>query len=518
MMIKKNNRHNSAHEIRRHAQEQARDKMVLTTEKIKELSPEAIQVIIHELVVHQIEIEMQNAELQAIQEEMDLSRARYIDLYDLAPVAYCTLSEKGRILEANLTAATLLAADRNVLVKHPITRFIRKEDQDIYYFHRKLLFETGQPQACELRMTTADGKAFWARLEAAAAKGPDGQSQCRVMISDISGRKLSEAALLESEKRFSTLAESAPAGIYLCDCKGRCQYVNPRWCEMAGMRFEEALGDGWAKGLHPEDRDFVFSNWRRMVASGGNWGIEYRFQTPTGKVTWVHGLSAPQRDAQGKIVAFIGFNADITDRKQAELRLRQSEEKFRILFESSKDAGYISTREGIVVDANPSFLEMFGFQTEALPDLRIQELYVNPGDRLEFIKEVEKNGFAKDFLTALQDKNGRQMDCLITATVRRSVDGGIEGYQGIIRDVTENRQKQTEREHLIAELQGALETVRKLSGLLPICSYCKKIRDDSGYWNQIETYIREHSEAEFSHGICRECADKHFPGMHLYDD
>jgi len=75
-----------------------------------------------------------------------------------------------------------------------------------------------------------------------------------------------------------------------------------------------------------------------------------------------------------------------------------------------------------------------------------------------------------------------------------------------------------QRERLILDLQEALAKVKTLSGLLPICSYCKKIRDDKGYWNQIESYIRDHSEAEFSHSICRECAKKYYPDMDLYDE
>jgi hypothetical protein len=93
-----------------------------------------------------------------------------------------------------------------------------------------------------------------------------------------------------------------------------------------------------------------------------------------------------------------------------------------------------------------------------------------------------------------------------------------KGYQGIIRDVTDNKRKQIERERLILELQEALAEVKTLSGLLPICSHCKKIRDDKGYWTQLESYIHQHSEAVFSHGICQKCAQKYYPDLDIYDD
>ena len=105
---------------------------------------------------------------------------------------------KGLILEANLTAATLLGVARGALVKQPISRFILNEDQDIYYLHRKQLFETGEPQACELRMVRQDGTAFWARLESTAVQDANDASMCRVVLSDITESKRIEEALRES--------------------------------------------------------------------------------------------------------------------------------------------------------------------------------------------------------------------------------------------------------------------------------------------------------------------------------
>jgi hypothetical protein len=78
----------------------------------------------------------------------------------------------------------------------------------------------------------------------------------------------------------------------------------------------------------------------------------------------------------------------------------------------------------------------------------------------------------------------------------------------IIRDITERRKVETEREQLVTQLQDALATVKTLRGLLPICAWCKKIRDDKGYWNKVEEFVAEHTEAEFTHGICPDCAEK----------
>jgi PAS domain S-box-containing protein len=85
-------------------------------------------------------------------------------------------------------------------------------------------------------------------------------------------------------------------------------------------------------------------------------------------------------------------------------------------------------------------------------------------------------------------------------------------------DITERKKEEEERESLIADLQNALSKIKTLSGLLPICSYCKKIRDDKGYWQEVEAYIRKYSEAKFSHSICQECAKKHYPDFDIYED
>jgi PAS domain S-box-containing protein len=146
-------------------------------ENLEVLSPEAARRALHELRVHQIELEMQNEELRRSQEALESSRARYFDLYDLAPVSYFTLSEKGLILEANLTAAGLLGVARGALVTQPLSLFILSEDQDIYYLHCKQLTKTRAPQGFELRMAKKDGAPFWAWVEATVAQDADGAAR-----------------------------------------------------------------------------------------------------------------------------------------------------------------------------------------------------------------------------------------------------------------------------------------------------------------------------------------------------
>ncbi|MFH2058356.1 MAG: ATP-binding protein [Pseudomonadota bacterium] len=182
--------------LRRQAEMLVREKVLLekaSLESIDTLSQDQIRQILQELRVHQIELEMQNEELRLAQEALDVSRARYQDLYDFAPVGYITLSEQGFILEANLTAAAMLDTTRSKLIKQPFSGFILKQDQEIYYLHRKLLFESKEPQECELRMINTDGQVFWAHLTAIVAQRDTGPA-CRIVISNITERKQSEEA------------------------------------------------------------------------------------------------------------------------------------------------------------------------------------------------------------------------------------------------------------------------------------------------------------------------------------
>jgi PAS domain S-box-containing protein len=135
-----------------------------------------------DLRTHQIELEMQNEELRWKQEELETLRAKYFDLYDLAPVGYLTISEEGLILEANLYAASLLGVDRSAMVKQPISSYIFKDDQDIYYLHRKKLIETGEPQTCELRIIKKNETIFKAYLQFTAAQNDNGEPACRVVV------------------------------------------------------------------------------------------------------------------------------------------------------------------------------------------------------------------------------------------------------------------------------------------------------------------------------------------------
>jgi two-component system, cell cycle sensor histidine kinase and response regulator CckA len=174
------------------------------------LSPEETRLL-HDLQVHQIELEIQNEELRRAEAALEASRARYFDLYDLAPVGYVTIGAGDRVLEANLTAARLLGLTRGTLVGAPFTRFVEFDDRDAYYLHRRHLFTTRLPQVAVLRMRGDDHVTRWMRLEAATVPAADGMlDMCRMVLSDITAeRQLEEArARFEREMQHAQKAES----------------------------------------------------------------------------------------------------------------------------------------------------------------------------------------------------------------------------------------------------------------------------------------------------------------------
>ena len=164
----------------------------------RKLSEEQLLKQFEEIQVFKTELEMQNDELLRSQEKLETSRARYSSLYDFAPVGYLTIDENGMITEANLTATTMLGVARTLLINRPKTQFIFREDQDVYYLHRKKIFATGMLQSWEMRMVRADGSHFWAHLQGVDSH----EGEYWIAFIDITRRKDAEDALKEANQRL----------------------------------------------------------------------------------------------------------------------------------------------------------------------------------------------------------------------------------------------------------------------------------------------------------------------------
>ena len=171
------------------------------SDDLSKFSPEDMKHLVHELRVHQVELKMQNEELRRVQDELEKARDRYSHLYDFAPAGYFTVNEKGIVTDANLTAATLLQLERSYLMGSPFSHFILKEDQDIFYRHRRQLMDTQKPQSCRLRMVKKDASTFYASLECIVIENGDGHpKEIRAVVIDITEQKNLENQLRQAQK------------------------------------------------------------------------------------------------------------------------------------------------------------------------------------------------------------------------------------------------------------------------------------------------------------------------------
>jgi PAS domain S-box-containing protein len=190
--------------------------------------------LVHELRVHQIELEMQNEELRRTQSELIASRARFRDLYDTAPVGYLTLDEGGVILDANFTATDLLGVPRAGLTGWPMFRFILPEDKDTFYLMRRSVVAPGVPQVCDVRMVKSDGRTFWANVVAVRPTVGGDHATLRVALTDATVRIEAELALRERELQLRLALQGGDLGLWDSDTVTRRLVVNDRFLTMLG--------------------------------------------------------------------------------------------------------------------------------------------------------------------------------------------------------------------------------------------------------------------------------------------
>ena len=209
---------------------------------------------------------------------------------------------------------------------------------------------------------------------------------------------------------------------------------------------------------------------------------------------------------------------DITERKKMEAALQVSETRYRRLFETAQDGILILDADtGEIFDINPFLVELLGYPHEALLGKRLWEIGAFrdiEASKVAFL-ELQSKGYVRYEDLPLETRDERHIDVEFVSNVYFVNHKRV--IQCNIRDITLRKRIEQERRKLTLDLQDALAKIKRLRGLLPICASCKKIRDDKGYWNKLEDYISEHSEAEFTHGVCPDCMKKLY-GVVLEED
>jgi len=199
------------------------------------------------------------------------------------------------------------------------------------------------------------------------------------------------------------------------------------------------------------------------------------------------------------------------ERKRGE----QAHARLAAIFESSQDAIIGMTLDGAIVSWNPAAERIFGYKLEEVSGRSISMFA--PGDapdEMPLILEWLKRGDPiKDFETVRRTKDGRLVQLAVSVSPVKSSNGKTVAASIIARDIEERVRGEKERDILLRQLQASLAEVQMLTGLLPICASCKKVRDDQGYWTQVEIYVHDRTNAEFTHGICPECVKKYQESM-----
>jgi len=361
------------------------EKRVRDFSMVSEVLPD--KNLLHELQVHQIELEMQNETLQQAQLALEESNERYKDLYDFAPVGYLTLNEKGLIVESNLTAASLLGVERTKLSGNSFSRYIYEQDivQWRQFFREILQDET--PKLTELMLKRSDGHQLYAGFE-----GRYVASGCvRITFSDTTQRRLAELALAESREQLSLFVEYAPSAIAMFDTNMRYIAYSRRWITDYGL-----AGKGDLTGLsHYEVFPDLPERWREIHRSCLSGAIEKceedSFPRANGTVDWVRWEIHPWRHGNGAVAGIVVFSEVITERVLAEQLLRESEERFRAIFEGALDG--IILLDPVTcrfISANPAFCKAIGCKQDELTNFTVQDIHP-PEDVAWIVEDIQRH-------------------------------------------------------------------------------------------------------------------------------
>ena len=299
---------------------------------LRQMSPDDVLNLAHELQVHQVELEMQNEELRQAQETITETGNRYADLYDFAPVGYVTLDPQGLILEVNLTGAGLLGASRELLLRTPFILFVAPGDRPAFHAYLRRLPAGGAPQSCELELSPQQGLSAAVSLESLAmVEAGDKVIQYRMAITDVTRRRNAEDALRRSEEKFRLLYEQAPLGYQSLDEDGIIREVNQAWLDILGYSRHEVIGRWFGDFLPPG----YFEQFPERFACSEDfrevYNLDFEMVRKDGARITVSFSGRIAVDDQGRFVRTYCMFQDMTARKQAEEEIIRKNDQLRAL-------------------------------------------------------------------------------------------------------------------------------------------------------------------------------------------
>ncbi|MBA4418219.1 MAG: hypothetical protein C0392_09970, partial [Syntrophus sp. (in: bacteria)] len=324
---------------------------------------------------------------------------------------------------------------------------------------------------------------------------------------DITDRKKAEEAVKESEETLRSLINATSEALLLTDPEGTILVANETVAKRFNKSVRELIGACQYDFLPPNVAKKRKEQYDKVVCTGEPVRFEDNRRGRTYETS-----AFPVSDEGGKVSKIAIFAVDLTERKHMEEALREAEKKFRDLTEKSIVGIYL-IQDRVFKYVNEKFTEMLGYTVDEVLYKMGPKDVVFPDDfpmveenmNRRISGEMKSNHY--EFRVIAKNRDIINVEVYST----RTTYNGKPSIIGTFLNITDRKQTENDRERLILELKKALSQVKTLSGFLPICASCKKIRNDKGYWEQIEVYIRDHSEADFSHGICPECAQKLYP-------
>jgi PAS domain S-box-containing protein len=350
----------------------------------EKLSAAKARRLVHELRVHELELEMQNEELRRAHDVLEESRSKYSDLYDFAPVGYLTLDPKGRILEANLTACAQLGVERSFLMDKPLYVHVAADEGGRFFRHLRTVFEDETRQSIELRLKTAKGENFHALLNSVLRRDAPGRALCRTSFIDITKRRQAEEQLRESEEKYRTLFTKMLNGFsynrIILDEDGRPANfmfleVNDAFERHTGLKREDVVGKTLTEVL-PGIRGAGF-DWIGELGKVALTGNELRTEQYAEHLGRWYAVSAfsPKRGYFNVVFE------DVTERKEAEEQLRALLREKEILL---KELNHRVKNNMHVVSS------LLALQSAALSDERTLTMFSETQDRIRSIALVHE--------------------------------------------------------------------------------------------------------------------------------
>jgi len=368
--------------------------------------------------------------------------------------------EEYRIEFANTIASELTGYSKERLVGMDFRRLLN--ERDIGYLgqmHSEVGVDESKRVCTEMEVLTQKGLKWDAEVCITTSKMEKSGVKTYAYLRDITGRKKMEKEIREATKRFEKIAEMGEDGIIVFDEDSRIEFANQMAAEILGLPKDQILGREFFSLIGKRDEEFLEEMVMRGEGLGEKVCTEMSLQASPGQIKEAEVCIAPTRSDDGRINTY-AYIRDITERKKFEKELKESEEKFRNLFESVRHGLFISTKEGRFLDGNQAMWGVLGYgsKEEFLKIDIAKDLYVNPDDRKTFQELVEKQGFVKDFEVEWKKKNGERITVLNTAVAKMDEKGTVIGYEGIKIDISDRKRMERELKEANEFLMNLIES------------------------------------------------------------